>query len=32
VETSTPEQLRTFVQQEQVKWKKVVELGKLKAD
>lgn len=32
VETSTPEQLRTFVQQEQIKWKKVVELGKLKAD
>jgi tripartite-type tricarboxylate transporter receptor subunit TctC len=32
VETSTPEQLRTFVQQEQVKWKKVVEVGKLKAD
>ena len=32
VETSTPEQLRMFVQQEQVKWKKVVELGKLKAD
>ena len=32
VETSTPEQLRSFVQQEQVKWKKVVELGKLKAD
>ncbi len=32
VETSTPEQLRSFVQQEQLKWKKVVELGKLKAD
>ncbi len=32
VETSTPEQLRSLVQQEQLKWKKVVELGKLKAD
>ncbi|HYF20090.1 MAG TPA: tripartite tricarboxylate transporter substrate binding protein [Ramlibacter sp.] len=32
VETSSPEQLRTLVQQELVKWKKVVELGKLKAD
>jgi tripartite-type tricarboxylate transporter receptor subunit TctC len=32
VETSTPEALRTFVQQEQVKWKKVVDAGKLKAD
>ncbi len=32
VETSTPEQLKTFVQQEQVKWKKVVDAAKLKAD
>ncbi len=32
VETSTPEQLRTLVQQEQVKWKKVVDTAKLKAD
>jgi tripartite-type tricarboxylate transporter receptor subunit TctC len=32
VETSSPEQLRTLVQQEQVKWKKVVDAGKLKAD
>jgi tripartite-type tricarboxylate transporter receptor subunit TctC len=32
VVTSTPEQLRTYVQQELVKWKKVVEVGKLKAD
>ncbi len=32
VETSTPEQLRAFVVQEQAKWKKVVELGRLKAD
>jgi tripartite-type tricarboxylate transporter receptor subunit TctC len=32
VETSTPEQLRAFVAQEQVKWKKVVETAKLKAD
>mgnify|MGYP000455688353 CR=1 FL=1 len=32
VETSTPEQLKAFVQQEQVKWKKVVDAAKLKAD
>ena len=32
VEASTPEQLRSLVQQELGKWKKVVELGKLKAD
>jgi tripartite-type tricarboxylate transporter receptor subunit TctC len=32
VETSSPEQLRAFVAQEQVKWKKVVETAKLKAD
>lgn len=32
VETSTPEQLRTFVQQEQVKWKRVVDAAKLRAD
>lgn len=32
VKTSTPAALRSFVEQEQVKWKKVVELGKLKAD
>jgi tripartite-type tricarboxylate transporter receptor subunit TctC len=32
VETSTPEQLKTFVQQEQVKWKKVVDAARLKAD
>lgn len=32
VETSTPEQLKTFVQQEQVKWRKVVDAAKLKAD
>jgi tripartite-type tricarboxylate transporter receptor subunit TctC len=32
VSTMTPEQLRTFVQQEQVKWKKVVQAAKLTAD
>lgn len=32
VDTSTPEQLRTLVQQELLKWKKVVQLGKLTAD
>jgi tripartite-type tricarboxylate transporter receptor subunit TctC len=32
VETMTPEQMRTFVQQEQVKWKKVVQAAKLSAD
>jgi hypothetical protein len=28
----TPEQMRSFVQQEQVKWKKVVQAAKLTAD
>ena len=32
VETMTPEQMRDFVQQEQVKWKKVVQAAKLSAD
>ncbi|KQU91794.1 ABC transporter substrate-binding protein [Variovorax sp. Root318D1] len=32
VETMTPEQMRTYVQQEQVKWKKVVQAAKLSAD
>lgn len=32
VETSTREQLRAFVIEEQVKWRKVVEVGRLKAD
>jgi tripartite-type tricarboxylate transporter receptor subunit TctC len=32
VEMTTPEQLRSFVEQEQIKWKKVVQLGKLTAD
>jgi tripartite-type tricarboxylate transporter receptor subunit TctC len=32
VSTMTPEQLRTYVQQEQVKWKKVVQAAKLTAD
>jgi tripartite-type tricarboxylate transporter receptor subunit TctC len=32
VSTMTPEQMRTFVQQEQVKWKKVVQAAKLTAD
>lgn len=32
VSTMSPEQLGSFVQQEQVKWKKVVQAAKLKAD
>jgi tripartite-type tricarboxylate transporter receptor subunit TctC len=32
VETMTSEQMRTYVQQEQVKWKKVVQAAKLSAD
>ncbi|MEJ8859860.1 tripartite tricarboxylate transporter substrate binding protein [Variovorax robiniae] len=32
VETMSTEQMRTFVQQEQVKWKKVVQAAKLTAD
>jgi tripartite-type tricarboxylate transporter receptor subunit TctC len=32
VSTMTPEQLRSYVQQEQVKWKKVVQAAKLTAD
>jgi tripartite-type tricarboxylate transporter receptor subunit TctC len=32
VSTMTPDQLRSYVQQEQVKWKKVVEAAKLTAD
>jgi tripartite-type tricarboxylate transporter receptor subunit TctC len=32
VSTMTPDQLRSFVQQEQVKWKKVVQAAKLTAD
>ena len=32
VATMSPEQLGSFVQQEQVKWKRVVDAGKLKAD
>jgi tripartite-type tricarboxylate transporter receptor subunit TctC len=32
VSTMTPEQMRSFVQQEQVKWKKVVQAAKLTAD
>ncbi|HSV77851.1 MAG TPA: tripartite tricarboxylate transporter substrate binding protein [Ramlibacter sp.] len=32
VTTMTPDQLRTYVQQEQVKWKKVVQAAKLTAD
>ncbi|MGJ3699427.1 Bug family tripartite tricarboxylate transporter substrate binding protein [Variovorax sp. AFSI2.2] len=32
VEVMTSEQMRTFVQQEQVKWKKVVQAAKLSAD
>jgi tripartite-type tricarboxylate transporter receptor subunit TctC len=32
VETMTSEQMRTYVQQEQVKWKKVVQAAKLTAD
>ena len=32
VSTMTPDQLRTYVQQEQVKWKKVVQAAKLTAD
>jgi tripartite-type tricarboxylate transporter receptor subunit TctC len=32
VATMTPDQLRTYVQQEQVKWKKVVQAAKLTAD
>jgi tripartite-type tricarboxylate transporter receptor subunit TctC len=32
VEKMSPEQLRTYVQQEQVKWKKVVQAAKLTAD
>ncbi len=32
VETMTSEQMRTYVQQEQVKWKKVVQAAKLAAD
>ena len=32
VQTMTPDQLRTYVQQEQVKWKKVVQAAKLSAD
>ena len=32
VQTMTPEQLRSYVQQEQVKWKKVVQAAKLSAD
>ncbi len=32
VTTMSPEQLRTYVQQEQVKWKKVVQSAKLTAD
>jgi tripartite-type tricarboxylate transporter receptor subunit TctC len=32
VSTMTPDQLRNYVQQEQVKWKQVVQAAKLKAD
>jgi len=32
VSTMTPDQLRSYVQQEQVKWKKVVQAAKLRAD
>jgi tripartite-type tricarboxylate transporter receptor subunit TctC len=32
VEAMTSEQMRTYVQQEQVKWKKVVQAAKLSAD
>ena len=32
VSTMTPDQLRAYVQQEQVKWKKVVLAAKLTAD
>jgi tripartite-type tricarboxylate transporter receptor subunit TctC len=32
VEVMTSEQMRTYVQQEQVKWKKVVQAAKLSAD
>ena len=32
VSTMTPDQLRTYVQQEQLKWKKVVQAAKLTAD
>ena len=32
VMTMSPEQMRDFVQQEQVKWKQVVQAAKLSAD
>jgi tripartite-type tricarboxylate transporter receptor subunit TctC len=32
VSTMTPDQLKSYVQQEQVKWKKVVQAAKLTAD
>jgi len=32
VETSTPQQLRELVQKELARWRKVVEVGKLKPD
>jgi tripartite-type tricarboxylate transporter receptor subunit TctC len=32
VSTMIPEQLRSFVEREQVKWKKVVQAAKLTAD
>ena len=32
IKTMTPDQLRSYVQQEQVKWKKVVQAAKLTAD
>ena len=32
VSTMTPDQLKIYVQQEQVKWKKVVQAAKLTAD